>query len=148
MAAIPDTSTNGLDVKVTDPKILADDFRCTATGPLTQIRIWASWRYDEVPPASAAPCFNLGLWTDVPVSATNGTFSHPGAQLCNWSFGAFQYTNFVYASGVQERFFDPNIPGIIGTDTVIWEYVFDLTTSRPAGKPMGTPTGCRSRRIV
>src|SRR5206468_2836391 len=28
---IPDASTNGLDIKATDAKILADDFRCTST---------------------------------------------------------------------------------------------------------------------
>src|SRR5262245_38547202 len=60
---IPDTSPNGLDVRALDPNPLADDFRCTLTGPITQVRIWGSWRFDQVPTAAA---FSLGIWSDLP----------------------------------------------------------------------------------
>ena len=56
---VPDTTPNGLDVKATDPKQLADDFRCTATGPITQVRIWASWLNDLLPPTQ--PFFSVGI---------------------------------------------------------------------------------------
>jgi len=56
---IPDTSQNGLDVLDTGPNPLADDFRCTATGPITQVRIWGSWLFDQIPPTAAAPCFDV-----------------------------------------------------------------------------------------
>jgi len=153
---IPDTSTNGLDVNAMTLypyKILADDFLCTATGPITQIRIWASWLNDNVPTPTNSlgpPCFCLGLWSDVPRSATNA-ISHPGVQLCNWCFTPADgnMTNFVYASGVREGFFDPNTGAIIGNDTVIWEYVFNLPTNNSCWwQTNGTSTGCRSRRIA
>jgi hypothetical protein len=127
---IPDASTNGLDVKATDPKILADDFLCHATGPITKVRIWGSWLNDAVPPPP--PCFCLGLWSDIPRSGTN--YSRPGQQLCSYCAGPGQYTNFIYTNALFERFYDPNIPGtngLIGTDTAIWEYVFDIPTNIP-----------------
>src|SRR5881628_2400901 len=46
---------NGMDVLDTfSPilpynKILADDFKCTQTGPITSIHIWGSWLNDRVP---------------------------------------------------------------------------------------------------
>ena len=46
----PDKNPTGMDVKITLPKILADDFLCQQTGPITQIRIWTSWLYDNLPP--------------------------------------------------------------------------------------------------
>lgn len=126
---IPDVSTNGLDVRVTDPKVLADDFRCNATGPITQVRIWTSWRFDQLPPVQ--PCFSLGLWSDVPADTNNNTFSHPGSQICGWQFPPGAYTNFLYTNNVFEQFFDPTLPGsIIGSDTMIWEYVFTIPTNQ------------------
>jgi hypothetical protein len=125
---IPDVSTNGLDVRATNPKILADDFRCTATGPITQIRIRGSWLNDLV---ATQACFCLGIWTDIPKAGTN--YSRPGVRICNWCFNPGQYSSFIYASNVNEKFYDPNIPGtngLIGSDTIIWEYVFDVPTNQ------------------
>ena len=39
---------NGWDVKVTSPKILADDFLCESTDPITDVHFWGSWRHDDV----------------------------------------------------------------------------------------------------
>lgn len=133
---VPDTTTNGLDVKATDPKVLADDFRCNATGPITQIRVWTSWINDIVDPNA---CFCLGLWSDIPRVGTN--FSRPGNRLCNWCFPPGQYTNFIYSQGTIERFWDPNIPGtngLIGSDMFIREYVFDIPTNQQCWQTNGT----------
>jgi len=130
---IADTSTNGLDVRATDPKILADDFLCHATGPITRVRIWGSWLYDKLP--DPPPCFCLSIWSDVPRQGTN--YSRPGAQLCNYCFGPGLYTFFPYTNGVNEQFFDPNVPGIIGADTAIWEYIFDFPTNPPCWQTNG-----------
>ncbi len=35
---------DGWDVNATRPKILADDFTCTWTGPITDIHFWGSWK--------------------------------------------------------------------------------------------------------
>jgi len=39
---------NGWDVKVTTPKLLADDFECTETSYITDIHFWGSWKHDDV----------------------------------------------------------------------------------------------------
>src|SRR5205085_7160156 len=43
--------------------VLADDFICTNTGPVTDIHIWGSWLNDLVDPT---PTFWLGIYYDVP----------------------------------------------------------------------------------
>src|SRR5262249_52403835 len=126
-------STNGLDVKDSGGKILADDFLCTATGPITQIKVWGSWRSDNV---WQQPCFCLGIWSDIPKNGTN--YSRPANLLWTNCFNPGTYSNYPYASGVQESFFDPNVPGIIGSDTVIWEYTFDIPDSLACWQTNGT----------
>jgi len=120
----PDTSPNGLDVKATLPKILADDFLCQQSGPITQITIWGSWLNDYV---AAQPCFCLGIWSDVPAAGTN--LSYPGIQLWTNCFGPGEYSYLPYTNGVQENFFDPNVDAIIGADTAIWQYTFPIPTN-------------------
>ena len=75
---LPDLSQNGFDVRALRPKILADDFFCTKSGPITNIHIWASWLNDLPDPMAT---FQLGFWSDVPGSTVpsgeliaNGTF--------------------------------------------------------------------------
>jgi hypothetical protein len=74
----PDLTPGGLDVRALWPKILADDFLCTKTGPITNIHIWASWLGDY---ADTNAVFQLGLWSDAPAGMgfaheliVNGTF--------------------------------------------------------------------------
>ena len=38
---------SSLDVHDTHPKMLADDFECTSTDPITSIHIWGSWKGDN-----------------------------------------------------------------------------------------------------
>jgi hypothetical protein len=137
-----DTTPNGLDVRATLPKTLADDFLCTATGPITRIRIWGSWLFDLVPTNA---CFCLGIWSDVP--ATNGFPSHPGQQLCTTCFTGTNYIGTpyvnlgypgVYTNGVYELFFDPNSNAIIGQDNVIWQYTFNIPTNITCAQTNGT----------
>jgi hypothetical protein len=65
-------------VRALRPKILADDFLCAKTGPITNIHIWASWLSDQ---PDLAATFQLGLWSDLPLGSpirreliTNGAF--------------------------------------------------------------------------
>ena len=126
--APPDTSTNGIDVLDTfnppiDQKILADDFVCTQTGPITDITIWGSWLNDQVP--GIPPLFDLSFESDVP--NTNGTYSHPGNVLWDSLYSPTRVS--LYSNNVNERFYDPDIPAIIGTDHQIWQYDFTITNA-------------------
>ncbi|MHC4666407.1 MAG: dockerin type I repeat-containing protein, partial [Planctomycetota bacterium] len=45
---LPDTTPNGVDVDVSDQRWLADDFECVSYGPITDVHLWGSWKYDEI----------------------------------------------------------------------------------------------------
>jgi hypothetical protein len=125
----PDATFNGIDMLVGTTNaifgnMLADDFVCTQTGPVSDIHIWTSWLNDNVDRSAA---FWLGIWSDVP--ATNNIPSHPGTLVWWQMFLAGQYQSGL-ASTIQmgvERFCDPSQPaGLkqLGVDRQIWKYDF------------------------
>jgi hypothetical protein len=112
----------GLDVLDSQGVVLADDFVCTNTGPITDIHIWGSWRQDQVDPN---PTFWLGIYDDVP--ATNGPTiipSHPGTNLLwqQW-FGPGQYAQSLYGTG-SEQFYDPRPPFSLTPERQAYYYCF------------------------
>jgi len=67
------------------PQVVADDFKCCDARPIADIHWWGSYLHwmDPVPPPAAPIRFQLGLWTDVPVSPDN-PWSHPGVLIRDW----------------------------------------------------------------
>jgi len=130
---LPDLET-GLDVRATFPKVLADDFLCTQTGPITDIHIWGSWLGDEFPtgpdgmqdPGNVT--FRLSLHKNIPVQAGTEDFSKPGEEIWHGFFSPGSYKWRVWARDLDEGFFDPNIPAgqnpIIGHDSMVIQYNF------------------------
>ena len=102
------------------PWVLADDFICTNSGPITDIHIWGSWWYDFV--GSNSVTFWLGIYDDVPANAAN-PFSHPGNLKWQQWFAPGQYTETFWSPG-QETFIDPGPPAVVGTDQQVWYYCF------------------------
>jgi len=145
----PDLSSTGLDVRCgknpTDPytKVLADDFLCTETGPITSIHIWGSWLNDYLPfyADPTAVEFHLSLHEDIPAEQSPTGYSMP-AQPAIWE-ADFMLTQFgvqVWAENLTEQFYDPNWDEIIGSDTVCYQYNFDLTQAGiPPLMQFGTP---------
>lgn len=93
----------GWDVNATYPKVLADDFLCTQTGPITDVHLWVSThQYDGPPPIQS---IHLSFHSDV----QGPPFSHPGALL--WSTDIPVPNPLVkirqYGEG-QEGWYDPN----------------------------------------
>ncbi|MCU0916833.1 MAG: GEVED domain-containing protein, partial [Planctomycetes bacterium] len=87
---LPDLGATGLDVDLSQG-ILADDFRCTSSGPIHDVHLWGSFRDDLVPaegPGSLV--FDLSIYSDVP--AANNMASRPGSLLWTGSFAPGQYT--------------------------------------------------------
>jgi hypothetical protein len=115
----PDTTAAGLDVKATKPLILADDFACTDTGPITDIHFWCSWLNDALNTNTA---ITLGIWSDVPVSPNNN-YSHPGSLLWSQDFAPGQYGIYYWTNG-PERFYDPMSGQVLGPDTQMLYYSF------------------------
>ncbi len=149
----PDSSTNGYDVLAGNPPpgpagpgpaiVLADDFRCTQSGPITDIHLWASWL--DLNGATTVPLMpiTLSFWTDVPaVTNADGlvTPSHPGSLLWSQVFGPGQYAVRPTASVPDgETFWNPDpapAGAVLGSENIIWQYNFYPTN--PFVQQVGT----------
>ena len=117
------------------PYVLADDFVCTNTGPISDIHLWGSWNANAALTNSIT--FWLGIYNDVPTNANN-RFSHPGTNLLwqQW-FAPGQYAETIWTANAQEYFMDPGTTNCIGSDSVVWYYCFYPTN---AFQQLGTPT--------
>lgn len=127
---LPDLTPEGMDVlaglafePVPQVKFLADDFRCTSTGPITDVHIWGSWLNDQFPPPPDQGTFVLGIYDDIPAGTGGLMHSRPGNLLWDLKFKPGEYIAREYANA-PEQFYDPNLNQIIGTDTVVWQYNF------------------------
>ncbi len=118
----PDLETTGVDVYDMQPKMLADDFLCTETGAITDIRIWGSWRNDEVD----QPEFHLSIWSDNPQGP--GGYSQPDSLLWSMHFVPGQYEDSLYAVTEEgEWWYNPNTEELIFPgDYQVWQYVFSI----------------------
>jgi hypothetical protein len=151
---LPDTRVDptgfplGMDVLATYPypaatapfgKILADDFLCTLSGPITDIHIWGSWLNDQIPiQGPNAALVKLSIHSDIPdPDGTGPLYSQPGQELWTRVFAPFTYIARPVGTG-PELFFDPNIGQIIGTDNVMWQYNFLLSEREAFRQQQGT----------
>src|SRR5262245_55041940 len=123
---LPPQNFGGFDVKDSrDRIVLADDFFCNTTGPITDIHIWGSWLGDN---HGTITNFWIGIYDDVPAvtNAAGGfvSWSHPGTNLLwqqNFALGQFSESIFTNAD---EYFFNPTNNTIIGGDQLVWYYCF------------------------
>jgi len=67
--------------------MLADDWQCTETGPVTHIHIWGSWEIDYN--VTDLQVFRLEIWDD----NTSGLYSKPGND-CLWQ-GDFNTNDYI-----------------------------------------------------
>jgi hypothetical protein len=119
---LPPNIDSGWDVLDSRGVVVADDFRCTNSGAITDIHLWGSWLNDST---GTITNFWLGIYDDVPAgTGANPTPSHPGTNLL-WheSFTPGQYALAPYGTG-NEMFFDPSVTNIVGGDHVAWYYCF------------------------
>jgi len=122
----PDLSDLGMDVNATMPLILADDFECKVTGPLTNIVVWGSWYHDALPDLSPeAIMFNLSFHADIP--ATNGMHSMPGEVLWFTNVAPGDFSVEMEAADLAEGWMDPP-QGLYEpmADTICWRYTFSF----------------------
>ena len=75
--------------------------------------VWGSWLNDLV---DTNAIFQVDLWSDVPASPGNIPFSHPGNPFAARCFSRRRpsaprccVTDRLYASNLQENFFNPNV---------------------------------------
>ncbi len=102
---LPDLGSTGVDVKMSLTS-LADDFKCTATGPINDIHIWGSFADDVLPkdgPDSLT--FELSIYSDIPAKSAD-SWSMPGQLLWSRTFRPGQYTVSKVHDG-PENWYDP-----------------------------------------
>ena len=109
----------GFDVSDSIGYVLADDFICVNSGPISDIHIWGSWLNNT---HGAITNFWIGIYSDVP-AGVNGSYSHPGRLLWSQAFpqGTFAETALEPS---QEQFISPASVNILGPDTEVWYYCF------------------------
>src|SRR5262245_50170801 len=118
----PDTSSNGMDIFLKNfPTILADDFICTNTGPISDIHLWLS-SLQNFPTTGAQ--FELSIWSDVQADPTTGQLSHPGVRLWSETFNPGDYSIVVAYTNLNETFWDLDPVTFMGPDNTLFQYNF------------------------
>ena len=159
---LPDLSPQGMDVNATIDRadigvfpvvmILADDFQCTSTEPVTDIHIWGSWKNDVLP-ESFSPIppvgfvqdpglvqFRLSIHADIPANASGLGYSTPGDELWSGLFDPGDFSVRPIATDIEEGWLDP-LSGnfLFPGDTMAFQYNF-LIEEAAAFVQQGTPT--------
>jgi hypothetical protein len=125
------TSTGGTGTWPT--QILADDFPCTTTGPLTNIRIWGAWYSDVLPdgdPESAT--FTLSIYENITASESTTGYSTPGSLLWRKDFKKGEFTVSEYEDYLYSRWMVPcTVPPYYQSvvDKTCWQYDFNIDPS-------------------
>ncbi len=98
--------------------VLADDFMCMESGPITDIHIWGSWQWDQEVPI-------LGFWLSIHDNVPAPPYSHPGAEL--WSAYVTDF-EVVPEDPSPQGFFDPYYWWWQGPGNHVRYYRYDMTT--------------------
>jgi len=137
----PYDSSMGTDIRVDDSdgidRLLADDFQCVQTGPITKIYLWGSWLND--PGTGAAPGdvekFHLSIYSDDPVGDDpldpnddpDNQYSTPLALLWSGTFDQFEASQYSFVQ--EEYFWDAYRNDPLGWDNRIWQYIIEIPES-------------------
>ncbi len=141
---LPDLNPTGINIYATKPQVLADDFLCTQTGPITDVHIWGCWFNGYLPqeptggnPSASNVSFTLSLHADIPANTQGGPgYSMPGEPLWVKIFEPGQFSVNLYHNG-PEGWYNPNTGQYIRTNQV-WQYNF-LIDQRDAYWQEGSP---------
>jgi len=121
----PDLSTEGIDINASEPFILADDFLCTTTGPITDIHLWGSWKFDEMPQMDPHNVwFRLSIHEDIPAGTGGVPYSRPGNVLWMREFTPGSFGAIPYAMQILEGWMNPPQDYIFPGDYTCWQYDF------------------------
>ena len=100
----PDEGFTGAAVSIPQT-VLADDFRCTSTGPMRSIHLWGSFLDDLLPKKGPdSLTFELSIHANMPGSAE--TWSRPGAVVWSQAFRPGAYKAAKVHNGPQD-WYDP-----------------------------------------
>jgi len=103
---------NGWDVNFMTPKVLADDWLCTGSGPVKDIHFWFSSRRDL---PFQIHNIHTSIHTDIPAGEGGLPYSRPGALLWQWDFEPGTFTVRDWGMG-QQGWYDPNLGEFVPFD--------------------------------
>lgn len=110
----------GWDVYATVPKVLADDWHCTETGPVEDIHLWGSWREDNV---GKIEVIHVSIHDNIPAGPDGiDNYSQPGKLLWERVFGPDEFTVRDYGIGDQ-GWFNPNTGEWIRPDHKLYHQI-------------------------
>lgn len=95
---------DGWDVMATAPKVLADDWLCTETGPVGAVHLWGSWRHDDIGKITK---IHLSIHDNIPAAGPDD-YSRPGKLLWERDFGQDLFVYRDYGTG-QQGWYNPNL---------------------------------------
>jgi hypothetical protein len=102
----PDLEVTGIDVDMSVSP-LADDFRCTESGPIDEIAIWGSFFEDRLPAGGPESLtFEVAIYSDIPAGAAQ-RWSMPGRLLWSRMFEPGQYGVMIETDQAVQGWFDP-----------------------------------------
>jgi hypothetical protein len=105
-AQLPDRQRTGLDVDMWWTS-LADDFRCTQSGPINEIHFWGSFLDDQLPEFSVdSLAFVINIYANVPADDIV-TWSRPGQLLWTKEIPEYSYDFHEVSSSILEGWYDP-----------------------------------------
>jgi hypothetical protein len=111
---------NGWDVNFTQPVVLADDWQCTQSGPVSDIHFWMSVHGGLQPMIQSV---HASIHSNVPKDPTQPTsFSHPGGPLWDADFPATAIRIVLWPEEGPQGWFDPYLREVIQQDhRQIWQ---------------------------
>jgi hypothetical protein len=144
---LPDETTNGIDVEMTAPFELADDFLCTNTGPITDLHLWVSWQGDRLPQDPRSVSFNISFWSDQPAGPA-GEHSQPDKLLWQTNMSFTNYTFRLWKNVADgEGWLTPPDLYAWPADQQIWQYNFFFDRTN-AFVQDGTPEEPKTNWVV
>ncbi|MFH1615770.1 MAG: DNRLRE domain-containing protein [Planctomycetota bacterium] len=123
----PDTTPMGMDIRIDRndgiQRVIADDFPCQQSGPITDVHFWGSWNDDQ---KGRIQKIHLSIHKDIPADQSPTGYSMPGTLLWERDFIQGEFVETLYAEVTSyEWWYDPFItPCVVHPqgDTQIWRY--------------------------
>jgi hypothetical protein len=124
----PDLNVTGIDVRATEPFLLADDYLCNMPGWVNEIHLWGSWLNDYLPFGfdPMAVQFTLSFHKDIPAWESPTGYSMPGDLLWMWTFAPGNFLADIWQPGIEEGWMEPPDNYWFPADWTCWHYTFHV----------------------
>ncbi len=94
----------GWNVNATNPLILADDWMCSSSGPVTDVHFWGSWMGGMT---GEIISFNISIHADIPADPPQVPYSMPGVTLWEYEVPFANVIAQPFVTDLDEGWYDP-----------------------------------------